>query len=71
MKILFIGSVKFSETDFNNDQKNQFSPNQLINITNYIKKKLAFIKIFKSRFKKHSFARSFKNIKGLATLRGS
>ena len=60
-----------SETNFNYDEKNQFIPNQFINITDFIKKKIEICKIFKSEFNKHPFSRSFKSIKALATLRGS
>tara|TARA_X000001036_G_C20680376_1_gene805712 strand:+ start:577 stop:1254 length:678 start_codon:yes stop_codon:yes gene_type:complete len=60
-----------SETNFNYDEKNQFIPNQFINITDFIKKKIEICKIFKSEFNKHPFPRSFKSIKALATLRGS
>ena len=56
-----------SETNFNYDEKNQFIPNQFINITDF--KKIEICKIFKSEFNKHPFPRSFKSIKALANKR--
>ncbi|OUW23185.1 MAG: GlcNAc-PI de-N-acetylase [Rickettsiales bacterium TMED174] len=59
-----------SETNFNFDQNN-FKPNVFIDITPYITKKIAAMKIYKSEIKKHPFPRSEDAIKSLAILRGS
>ena len=59
-----------SETNFNFDQNN-FKPNVFIDITPYISKKIAAMKIYKSEIKKHPFPRSEDAIKSLAILRGS
>ena len=59
-----------SETNFNFDQNN-FKPNVFIDITPYIAKKIAAMKIYKSEIKKHPFPRSEDAIKSLAILRGS
>ncbi len=60
-----------SETDFSIISENSFKPNLFIDITNYLKKKIEIMKIYKSEISKHPFPRSIEAIKSLALLRGS
>ena len=61
-----------SETEQNIDfQKEAFSPNLWINISNNIKKKIQIMNLYKSEIKEFPHPRSEKNITALANLRGS
>lgn len=61
-----------SETEFAPSiQENSFIPNVFVNISKNMKKKIDILKIYKSEISKHPFPRSEKNIKALATFRGS
>ena len=61
-----------SETDFAPSfTEDSFTPNTFVNISRYINKKIKIMKIYKSEIKKHPFPRSEKNIRALATFRGS
>ena len=60
-----------SETNFNLKRKDQFFANYYEDISNYIKKKIESMEIYKSEIKKFPFPRSKKVIKSLAYLRGS
>ena len=59
-----------SETNFNFNNK-KFSPNEFINITKYINRKIKAVNFYKSEIKKHPFPRNNNVIKSLAELRGS
>tara|TARA_B100001063_G_C16776624_1_gene566026 strand:+ start:404 stop:1069 length:666 start_codon:yes stop_codon:yes gene_type:complete len=58
-----------SETDFSLD-KNYFTPNLLIDITDYLEKKLQLLSIYKSELGEHPFPRSLKSVEAQAILRG-
>ena len=61
-----------SETEFAPSiDKDSFIPNTFVNITKYINKKIKIMNIYKSEINKHPFPRSEKNIKAIATFRGS
>ena len=61
-----------SETDFAPSiKKDSFGPNTFIDISSCIRKKIEIMKVYKSELKKHPFPRSEKNIRALATYRGS
>ncbi len=61
-----------SETDINLDYKlPNFKPNLFVDISKYIKKKINILSLYKSEIGTHPFPRSLKNIKALATYRGS
>lgn len=61
-----------SETDFAPSFKeDSFIPNTFVDISRYITKKIKIMKVYKSEIKKHPFPRSEKNIRALATFRGS
>lgn len=61
-----------SETEFAPAlPENIFLPNYLVDISNYLDKKLDIIKIYKSEIAEHPFPRSLKNIEGLAVFRGA
>jgi LmbE family N-acetylglucosaminyl deacetylase len=61
-----------SETDFAPSiKKDSFVPNTFIDISSFIRKKIEIMKVYKSELKKHPFPRSEKNIRALATYRGS
>jgi len=61
-----------SETEFAPSiNKDSFVPNTFVNITKYINKKIKIMNIYKSEIKKHPFPRSERNMKALASLRGS
>lgn len=61
-----------SETDFAPSFKeNSFTPNTFVDISRYINKKIKIMKVYKSEIKNHPFPRSEKNIRALATFRGS
>lgn len=61
-----------SETDFAPSfKKDSFTPNTFVDISRYITKKIKIMKVYKSEIKKHPFPRSEKNIRALATFRGS
>lgn len=61
-----------SETEFASSiKKDSFTPNTFVDISRFITKKIKIMKVFKSEIKKHPFPRSEKNIKALATFRGS
>ena len=52
-------------------KKDSFIPNTFVDISKHINRKIKIIKVFKSEIGKHPFPRSEKNIKALATFRGS
>jgi len=61
-----------SETEFAPSTiENSFFPNVFIDITKYIDKKIQIMRLYRSEIKKHPFPRSEKNIRALATFRGS
>ena len=61
-----------SETEFVPSIKEcSFAPNTFVDISKYISKKIEIMKVYKSELKKHPFPRSEKNIRALATYRGS
>lgn len=61
-----------SETEFSPSiKKDNFIPNTFVDISKYINKKIRIMKIYKSEIRKHPFPRSEKNIRALATFRGS
>lgn len=61
-----------SETDFAPAvQENAFIPNYYVDISEYIDKKIEIMNVFSSEIKEHPFPRSQKNIRALATFRGS
>ena len=61
-----------SETDFAPSiKKDSFTPNTFVDISRYINKKIKIMKVYKSEIKNHPFPRSEKNIRALATFRGS
>ena len=61
-----------SETEFAPSTKeDSFIPNVFVDISKYMDKKIEIIKVFKSEIEEHPFPRSERNIRALATLRGS
>lgn len=52
-------------------KKDSFIPNTFVDISKHINRKIQIMKVFKSEIGKHPFPRSEKNIKALATFRGS
>ena len=60
-----------SETNFNFQPNNFFTPNKFINISKYLEKKIKIMKIYKSEIDKHPFPRSENAVKANAILRGS
>ena len=68
--IRVLGYETLSETNFNFGERS-FNPNVFINISQFLKKKISAMKIYKSEISKHPFPRSEKSIRALALLRGS
>ena len=60
-----------SETEFNFLGRTTFKPNVFIDISDYLEIKISTMKIFKSEMGKFPFPRSEKNIRSLASFRGS
>ena len=60
-----------SETNFNFQSNNFFTPNKFINISKYLEKKIKIMKIYKSEIDKHPFPRSENAVRANALLRGS
>jgi LmbE family N-acetylglucosaminyl deacetylase len=61
-----------SETDFAPvPLVNAFTPTHFVNITGYMEKKLAAMRIFESEIKPHPFPRSEEALRALSTLRGA
>ncbi len=60
-----------SETEFNITSNEVFKPNKFIDISEFIKKKIRIMKIYKSEIGKSPFPRSVKSIESLGTIRGS
>ena len=61
-----------SETDFAPSTKESgFIPNSFVDISDFFKKKMNILKVYKSEIKPHPFPRSIKSVKALALLRGS
>ena len=60
-----------SETEFNFVQGRIFKPNVFVDISKYIDTKVEIMKVYESEIGKHPFPRSKKNIRALATFRGS
>jgi LmbE family N-acetylglucosaminyl deacetylase len=61
-----------SETEFTPVVSRKiFAPNSFSDISAYLNRKIAIMKIYKSELGKHPFPRSLENIKALATFRGS
>lgn len=61
-----------SETEFSlTGWAGAFSPDSYSDITPYLSKKIALMKIYKGELGEHPFPRSIDNIKALATCRGS
>ena len=72
----FIRSVRayetLSETEFSiRSDDGGFHPNLWIDISLYLEKKIEVMQIYKSEIGNHPFPRSVRNIRALATLRGS
>lgn len=61
-----------SETEFApNLPEKVFMPNYYVDISPYMKEKLAIMKIYKSELGEHPFPRSLRNIEALAVFRGA
>ena len=61
-----------SETEFAPSiKKDSFIPNTFVDVSKYLNKKIKIMKIYKSEILKHPFPRSERNIKALASFRGS
>lgn len=60
-----------SETEFAAPNDAAFAPNYFVDITNYIDKKTAIMKLYESEVDKRPAPRSLENIEALATFRGS
>lgn len=61
-----------SETEFSMPLQNgTFAPNNFSDISNYLDKKIAIMKMYRSEMGEHPFPRSIENIKALATFRGA
>lgn len=61
-----------SETEFAPKIRDSiFMANRFVNITDFMEKKLAIFRIYKSENGKHPFPRSAENIRALATFRGT
>ena len=61
-----------SETEFAPSLKREsFIPNTFVDISKFINKKIAIMKVYKSEIDKYPFPRSERSIKALATFRGS
>ena len=60
-----------SETENNFIQTNSFKPNVFVDISKYLDEKIEAMKIYESEMGDFPFPRSEKNLKALATLRGS
>ncbi len=52
-------------------KEDSFIPNVFVDISDYFEKKIEIIKIFESEIAPHPFPRSERNLRALATLRGS
>lgn len=48
-----------------------FAPNYFVDVTGFMKKKMAIMRVFESELGRHPFPRSLKNITALATKRGA
>lgn len=69
-KILMMETI--SETEFSSNlDETAFIPNYLIDISDFLDKKLDIIKIYKGEIGKHPFPRSLENIRALAIFRGA
>lgn len=61
-----------SETEFcMPTKKHFFIPNVFIDVSNFMDKKIAIMRLYKDEIKRFPFPRSSKNIKALATFRGA
>jgi len=60
-----------SETEFNIISKENFKPNKFVDISDFMKKKINIMKIYKSELGDHPFPRSIKTIEALGIMRGS
>lgn len=60
-----------SSTEWSDKNKENFSPNYFVDISNFINLKLKALKAYDKEIKKSPNARSLENIKNLASLRGS
>lgn len=61
-----------SETDFAPAlQENAFVPNYFVDISGFVDTKIGIMQVYSSELKEHPFPRSEKNIRALATYRGS
>ena len=61
-----------SETEFAPSiKKDSFIPNAFVDVSKFINKKVEIMKAYKSEIHKHPFPRSERNIKALASFRGS
>jgi len=61
-----------SETEFSLPLQNcTFAPNNFSDISSYLNKKIAIMRMYRSEIGKHPFPRSIENIKALATFRGA
>jgi len=69
-KVLMMETL--SETEFAPAVQNTvFVPNYFVDITQFLKKKLAIMGVFKSEMGAHPFPRSERNIEALAAIRGA
>jgi len=60
-----------SETEFNFVENRNFNPNIFIDISNFLDDKIKVMKIYQKEISEHPFPRSEKNMRALATFRGS
>ena len=61
-----------SETEFAPSTKeDSFVPNVFVDVSDFLEKKMAIMRVFSSEIAEHPFPRSEKGLKALATLRGS
>jgi len=71
IKKIFMAET-ISETEFSPSLKDYaFLPNYFVNISDFMEEKVRIMKVFNTEMGKHPFPRSEKNIRALATFRGS
>ena len=67
-KVMFYETI--SETNFNFGIPYNFNPNLFVDISNFLRKKINIVGIYKSEIKKHPFARSKESLTAKAVLNG-
>ena len=61
-----------SETEFVSPSRSMvFKPNYFSDISQFLRKKIEIMKVYKGEMKTHPFPRSAKNIESLASFRGA